>query len=199
MRRLTCSFLLNHRLSPFFQRRYSNKTNRFWRDLHSSGLTPDRILPSLEDQTLPVKYSLGLTNLVARPTNEQAELSKKEMDDSVLILEDKIRKFKPEAVCIVGKGIWDSIYRKMHGQKIPAKGFDYGWQEGELLGVIGAGYKEEAWGGARVFVSPSTSGLVTIDQTVMAGIWKKLGDWANERRRERGIKVPGEPAVTAAG
>lgn len=129
---------------------------------------------------------------MARPTNEQAELSKQEMDDSVPILDDKIRKFKPEAVCIVGKGIWDSIYRKRHGQKLPAKGFGYGWQDGEWLGAVKAGNNEEAWGGARVFVSPSTSGLVTIDQTAMAGMWKKLGDWVNERRDERGIKAPGE-------
>ncbi|KAF8425955.1 uracil-DNA glycosylase-like protein [Tirmania nivea] len=162
---------------------YSNKTNRFWRYLNSSGLTPDRLVPSLEDQTLPGRYSLGLTNLVSRPTNDQAELSKKEMDDSVSELEDKIRKYKPEAACIVGKGIWDSIYRARHGKKIPTKGFEYGWQEGEWLGV------EEGWQGARVFVSPSTSGLVTINQEKMGGIWKVLGDWVCERRQERGIKV----------
>lgn len=168
---------------------YSNKTNRFWRYLNSSGLTPDRIVPSLEDQTLPRKYSLGLTNLVSRPTNDQAELSKKEMDDSVPELEDKIRKYKPEAACIVGKGIWDSIYRARHGKKIPTKGFEYGWQEGERLGV------EEGWQGARVFVSPSTSGLVTINQEKMGWIWKVLGDWACEKRKERGIKVLGEETV----
>ncbi|RPB23302.1 DNA glycosylase, partial [Terfezia boudieri ATCC MYA-4762] len=169
---------------------YSNKTNRFWRYLNSSGLTPDRIVPSLEDQTLPGKYSLGLTNLVSRPTNDQAELSKKEMDDSVPELEGKIRKYKPEAACIVGKGIWDSIYRARHGKKIPTKGFEYGWQEGEWLGV------EEGWQGAKVFVSPSTSGLVTINQEKMGGIWKVLGDWASERRKKRGIKVPGEKSVS---
>lgn len=111
------------------------------------------------------------------------------MEDSVPILEDKIRKFKPEAVCIVGKGIWDSIYREKHGQKLPTKGFEYGWQEGEWLGVVEAGGEEEAWGGASVFVSPSTSGLVTIDQTKMAGMWRKLGDWVNERRKERFLVI----------
>jgi len=145
---------------------------------------------SLEDQTLPGKYSLGLTNLVSRPTNDQAELSKKEMDDSVPELEDKIRKYKPEAACIVGKGIWDSIYRARHGKKIPTKGFEYGWQEGEWLG------KEDGWQGARVFVSPSTSGLVTINQEKMRGFWKVLGDWVNERRKERGIKVPGGDPIS---
>ncbi|KAF8473314.1 uracil-DNA glycosylase-like protein [Kalaharituber pfeilii] len=172
---------------------YSNRTNRFWRYLHSGGLTPDRMLASIEDQTLPVKYSLGTTNLVGRPTNDQAELSKKEMDDAVPELEEKIRKWKPEAICVVGKGIWDSIYRARHGQKV-GKEFKYGWQGDETLGRItgrdGTDAQQEEWVGARVFVAPSTSGLVTIDQTVMSGIWKELGDWVNERRKERGIIVP---------
>ena len=171
--------------------RYSNKTNRFWRYLHSGGLTPDRMLPSIEDQTLPATYSLGTTNLVSRPTNDQGELSKKEMDDSVPEVEDKIRKFRPVAVCIVGKGIWESIYRARHGEKVP-KNFKYGWQaEEERLGKVEGGEDGEDWAGARVFVAPSTSGLVTIPQPVMQEHWKQLGDWVNERRRERGIVVPG--------
>lgn len=116
------------------------------------------------------------------------------MDAAVPLLEDKIRRWRPEAVCIVGKGIWESVYRTRYGGRLGGRGWEYGWQEGEWLGGVegegGEGEGEGSWQGARVFVVPSTSGLVTINQEKMRGIWKVLGDWVAERRAERGLVVP---------
>jgi hypothetical protein len=81
------------------------------------------------------------------------------MDGSVEILEDKIRRFKPEGVCIVGKSIWESIWRVRHGRKMKKEEFRYGWQDDvERMGFI-EGDGESGWIGARVFVATSTSGL----------------------------------------
>ncbi|KAG0638595.1 uracil-DNA glycosylase-like protein [Tuber brumale] len=168
---------------------YSAPSNHFWKLLHSSGLTPDRVCPSTEDIHLPRKYSLGNTNLVARATLNQAELSKEEMDDRVELTEDKIRRWKPESVCIVGKGIWESIYRaKNNGAKIPKGKFVWGWQSDEdRFGVD----VEEGYPGARVFVVPSTSGLVAgYSMQFKKDIWKVLGDWVQMRRKERGETAP---------
>jgi TDG/mug DNA glycosylase family protein len=136
-----------------------------------------------EDGTLPEKYDLGNTNIVSRPTRNGSELSKGEMDASVQVLEEKIERCKPEAVCVVGKSIWESIWRTKRGKGIRKEEFRYGWQdEGERLG------RTEEWEGARVFVASSTSGLAaTLPVSEKERIWNELGVWVQERRKQRGI------------
>ena len=165
---------------------YSSPSNLFWRLLHESGLTPDRRLHPSEDLRLPELYSLGSTNLVSRPTKDQAELSPAEMEAAVPVLEEKIRRWKPEGVAVVGKGIWERIYKAKTGTKL-GKEFEFGWQGrwrlGEDLG--------EGWEGARVFVAISTSGLVAgYSISRKLEIMRELGDWVNSRREERGETAP---------
>ena len=150
----------------------------FW-----GGVTPRQCRPE-DSVILPSQYFLGTTNIVGRPTASQAELSKQEMDDSVPELEGKIRIYKPEAVCIVGKAIWESIWRAKHGGKNIAKDkFKFGWQdETENMGKD----VENEYNGARVFVVCSTSGLVAgYSLDFKKALWTELGDWVNTRRRAR--------------
>lgn len=130
---------------------------------------------------MPALYSLGLTNIVARPTRNGSELSKAEMDDGVALLEQKARAYRPESMCVVGKSIWESIWRVRHGSNV-GKQFRYGWQdEGENMGVV-----EGSWAGARVFVASSTSGLAaTLAPAEKERIWGELGAWVKMRRAER--------------
>lgn len=109
------------------------------------------------------------------------------MDVSVGALEDKIRRWRPEAVCIVGKGIWESIWRVKKGRKLgKSDEFEFGWQEGGNMGVV-----EGEWDGARTFVTMSTSGLVAAYKpTEKERVWKILGEWVQERRRARGETAP---------
>ncbi|TCD64990.1 hypothetical protein EIP91_003356 [Steccherinum ochraceum] len=90
---------------------FANPTNHFWRCLHLSQFT-DRLLPPAEDGTLPALYNVGLTNLVARPSAEQAELSKADMISGVPVLLHKIATHRPRIVCFVGKGIWDVFVKE---------------------------------------------------------------------------------------
>lgn len=219
---LTLLFIgLNPGLSTAIQQHaYAHPTNLFWRLLHSSGITPVLCSPS-EDRTLPERFALGLTNIVGRPTRNGGELTKKEMDDGVEILEKKVRECRPEAVAVVGKGIWESIYRVRHGGKgLKGKGngglpkdWKYGWQdESENMGVVEAGEDKEdgendekGWKGARVFVATSTSGLAaTVGRAEKERIWRELGEWVERRREERkaekekgkeGVKGMGERRV----
>jgi mismatch-specific thymine-DNA glycosylase len=163
---------------------YAHPSNRFWHLLHSSGLTTRKCRPQ-EDVDLPRLFELGNTNIVARPTRNGAELSKAEMDASVKVLEDKIRRYKPEAVCIVGKSIWESIWRVQHERAIKKDEFKYGWQdEGENMGVITE--EDGKWDGAKVFVATSTSGLAaTPSFPEKERIWRELGVWVEQRRSER--------------
>lgn len=160
---------------------YAHPSNLFWKLLHSSGITTRRLHPS-EDGSLPELYSLGNTNIVSRPTRNGSELSKKEMDDSVKVLEEKIGRYRPEAVSLVGKSIWESVWRKQKGKAIKKEEFRYGWQDdGERMGKSGE------WEGAKIFVACSTSGLAaSLSVAEKERIWRELGVWVEKRREERG-------------
>ncbi|KAI1350748.1 uracil-DNA glycosylase-like protein [Xylaria sp. FL0043] len=223
---------------------YAHPSNLFWKLLYSSGLTPVPCKPE-EDGTLPARFGLGNTNIVARPSRNGAELSKAEMDAGVAVLEAKCRRWRPEVVCVVGKSIWESIFRVWRGRNLSKGEFEYGWQTERMGAVppardsagvrIGAGEKsgeagrileeragslenggadvdggdegdesgrgeEDAaekerkekvddgpWEGARIFVATSTSGLAaSLRPEEKERIWKILGDWCVQRRKERG-------------
>ncbi|MCJ1420804.1 hypothetical protein MMC32_007163 [Xylographa parallela] len=170
---------------------YAHPSNLFWKLLHSSGCTPRRCLPS-EDHDLPYLYSLGHTNIVTRATKDAGQLSKVEMDEGVAVLEEKVRKWKPEAVCLVGKGIWESVWRVWKGRGIKKEEFRWGWQEERFAA-------EDGWSGARIFVATSTSGLAaSMRPAEKEAVWKGLGEWVMLRRaeREQGAKAKTKEAET---
>lgn len=129
---------------------------------------------------------------MSRPTKDAAELSKSEMDEGVAILEEKIRKWRPESVAIVGKSIWESIWRVRHKEKCGKDDFRYGWQhDSERMGVVEA-KDGEGWPGARVFVATTTSGLAAgMRPHEKEEVWRGLGEWVRQRRIEKGIPDEG--------
>ncbi|CAO1605489.1 hypothetical protein XANCAGTX0491_009006 [Xanthoria calcicola] len=163
---------------------YNHPSNLFWKLLHKSKCTP-RLCRAEEDGDMPKLYNLGLTNIVGRPTKDGSELSKAEMDAGVADLEAKVALQRPEAVAIVGKSIWESIWRVRHGANIKKDQFKYGWQDDtERMGVVKTG--ESPWPGARLFVATTTSGLAAgMRPHEKEQIWKELGDWVAKRRAER--------------
>ncbi|KAL8691696.1 MAG: hypothetical protein Q9218_003133 [Villophora microphyllina] len=167
---------------------YNHPSNLFWKLLHKSACTP-RLCQAEEDGKMPQLYQLGLTNIVSRPTKDGSELSKAEMDEGVAVLEAKIALQRPEAVAIVGKSIWESIWRVRHRTNIKKDQFRYGWQDDtERMGVIVEG--DEQWPGARLFVTTTTSGLAAgMRPHEKEEIWKGLGDWVARRRAERSLAI----------
>ncbi|KAK9320278.1 uracil-DNA glycosylase-like protein [Lipomyces orientalis] len=166
---------------------YAHPSNLYWKLLHSSAITSIRHPPS-DTYRLPELYSVGNTNIVSRPTKNGSQLSRREMDEGVPILEQKIREKKPEAVAIVGKSIWESIWRVRKGRAILKAEFHYGWQdESENMGRINGPVGNEAeWKGARVFVTTTTSGLAAgMRPEEKEAVWKVLGSWVKERREQR--------------
>jgi mismatch-specific thymine-DNA glycosylase len=172
---------------------YAHPSNHFWKLLHSSGLTDRRLKPE-EDRSLPALYCMGNTNIVDRPSKNAAELSKEEMTAGTANLDAKFLKYKPEAVCIVGKGIWEAIWRYRYGRNMAKDEFKYGWQdEKDNMGRSRDGEDEvdgngDVWKGTKVFVTTSTSGLAaSLKPAEKEAIWKPFGDWVQKRRDDRGF------------
>jgi len=167
---------------------YAHPSNRFWHLLHICGLTPERRLHPSEDRQLPWTHGYGHTNIVSRPTKDQGELSKEEMVAGTAILEEKCACFRPEAVCIVGKGIWEAVWRWRTGRPMKKEEFHYGWQdEDQNMGKVKG---EDAWQGSKVFVASSTSGqAASMKPEEKERIWRPLGEWIAERRRD-GYMIP---------
>ena len=163
---------------------YCHPSNLFWKLAYNSGCTPRLCRPE-EDRDLPRLFALGHTNIVSRPTKDASELSKAEMDEGVGILEQKIAMWRPESVAIVGKSVWESIWRVKHGKNISREQFKYGWQDArENMGVTKGG--EEQWSGAKVFVTTTTSGLAAgMRPHEKEEVWRGLGEWVKKRRVER--------------
>ena len=128
------------------------------------------------DKSLPSLYRVGITNLIERPTRCGSELSKAEMLENVDVVEAKVWMYKPKAVCVVGKGIWDVFYERKHnGQKL-GKDFKFGWQS-DRVGV------DDGWAGAKCFVTPSTSGRVAAySRAYQEVLWRELGIWVQQER-----------------
>ncbi|KAE8349604.1 uracil-DNA glycosylase-like protein [Aspergillus coremiiformis] len=163
---------------------YAHPSNLYWKFLHSSGITAIQHAPS-DTYRLPELYNIGNTNIVERPTRDASMLSKAEMDGGVPVLEKKVAMQRPEAVCLVGKSIWEAIWRVRKGRAIRKEEFRYGWQdESENIGRC------EGWNGAPVFVATTTSGLAAgMSMAEKKCVWNELGEWVVSRR-EASNRIP---------
>jgi TDG/mug DNA glycosylase family protein len=114
---------------------FARPSNRFWRVLNASGLVPERLGPT--DGPRLLAFSIGLTDIVKRPTHDAAELTAAEFAEGRALLRAKLLANAPRAVCFVGK----LAYQRFSGlRSVP-----FGRQAADI-------------GGAAVFVMPSTSG-----------------------------------------
>ncbi|KAJ5169893.1 uncharacterized protein N7500_002676 [Penicillium coprophilum] len=163
---------------------YAHPSNLFWKLLYSSGITSVRHVPA-DTYKLPALYSVGNTNIVERATRDASMLSRAEMDAGVPVLEAKVAAQRPEVVCLVGKSIWEAVWRVRHGRGIRKEEFRYGWQaETENMG------RGDGWGGAPIFVATTTSGLAAgMKPAEKEAVWAELGSWVVRRRAEREVEA----------
>ncbi|WP_226038566.1 G/U mismatch-specific DNA glycosylase [Aquibacillus saliphilus] len=132
---------------------FANPNNRFWKILYQSGLTPRKLSPE-EDHQLP-GYGYGLTNIVARPTKEAAEIRKDEYEQGRKELRDKVMLYKPKIICFVGKGVYQEFSKQ---RKV-----NWGLQETSVTDAL-------------EFVAPSSSGLVRMKIDEIVAIYSELYD-----------------------
>ncbi len=115
---------------------FARPGNRFWPALHLAGLTPRRLRPE-EDAEL-LRYGLGVTNVVDRPTRTAAELSAEELRTGAAALTELVARYRPRVLAVLGITAW-------------RVGFD------RPRAV--AGLQDERVGGAATWVVPNPSGL----------------------------------------
>uniref|UniRef100_A0A672SIQ1 G/T mismatch-specific thymine DNA glycosylase n=1 Tax=Sinocyclocheilus grahami TaxID=75366 RepID=A0A672SIQ1_SINGR len=89
-------------MAAYIGRWFPGPGNHFWKCLFLSGFT-EKLLNHMDDESLPEKYSIGFTNMVARATPGSKDLSSKELREGGKILVEKIKKFKPLIAVFNGK------------------------------------------------------------------------------------------------
>lgn len=103
-------------MAAYIGRWFPGPGNHFWKCLFLSGFT-DEQLNHMHDTTLPVKYKIGFTNMVARATPGSKDLSSKELREGGKILTEKLKKYKPLIAVFNGKCIYEMFCREMFGKK----------------------------------------------------------------------------------
>jgi TDG/mug DNA glycosylase family protein len=115
---------------------FSNPSNRFWRALHLAGFTP-RLLRADEEWEM-LRYGLGLTTAVSRPTKSANELKTSDYLDAAPSLKSKIQSVAPANLAFLGKAAYAAI---------------------SLRTTVEWGRQPDAFAGATVWVLPNPSGL----------------------------------------
>lgn len=150
---------------------YAHHSNQFWKFLYLSGCVDEPVTYE-DDQSCPERFGLGLTDLVLRSTAGVTDLTTSELRAAVPKLEERIESAcgsqPPRLICLVGKGIWDSIAK--------VKGF----QRKGVSGEFKYGLQSDIFAGTRLFVVPSTSGLAaSIPRNVKLELWTTLANYIN--------------------
>jgi double-stranded uracil-DNA glycosylase len=115
---------------------FARPGNRFWPAIHAAGFTARRFDPAEERELLELGY--GITNLVERATATAAELKAGEIEEGGKNLAEKVRRYRPRWVAVLGV----TAYRTAFGRPKAA-----------------VGPQEEDLAGARLWVLPNPSGL----------------------------------------
>ncbi|WP_431224952.1 G/U mismatch-specific DNA glycosylase [Serratia sp. L9] len=87
---------------------FANGSNRFWKVIHQAGFTEHQLAPEqwrqLQDN------GCGITALVARPTVAASELSRDELRSGGEDLKEKILRYQPRILAILGKQAYSSAF-----------------------------------------------------------------------------------------
>ncbi|CAI0753889.1 MULTISPECIES: G/U mismatch-specific DNA glycosylase [Serratia] len=87
---------------------FANGSNRFWKVIHQAGFTDRQLAP---EQWLQLQENgCGITALVARPTVAASELSRDELRGGGEVLKEKILRYQPRALAILGKQAFSSAF-----------------------------------------------------------------------------------------
>ncbi len=110
--------------------------NRFWPTLYRAGFTPRLLSPYEERELLPLGY--GITNVVTRATVAADELSREELVEGGKVLAEKVRRYAPAWVAILGVVAYRDAFQRPKAT---------------------VGSQPEGLGESKLWVLPNPSGL----------------------------------------
>lgn len=148
---------------------FAGPTNHFWPCLSESGKSShldlynascadgvryrvglvSRKVTFQDDTNLARDYRLGMTNLTQRTSRKASDLTVAEQRAGIPALTAKLRQYRPRIACFVGKGMYE-IFARDKCQKLGLQARRIPWDNQQ--------------GATRLFVMPSTSGIVSAYQ-----------------------------------
>lgn len=118
------------------EKHFGRPGNRFWPALLAGGITPRLYSPF--EQHLLLLENIGITNLVNRATARADEVGHNELEKGAEILSEKIARYKPEAVAILGITTYRTAFKKPRAK---------------------LGLQDDKISGSKIWVLPNPSGL----------------------------------------
>ncbi|MGE3806789.1 MAG: G/U mismatch-specific DNA glycosylase [Gemmataceae bacterium] len=89
---------------------FARPGNRFWPALYRAGITERQLAPKEQRELLSIGY--GVSNIVARATAQAAELDDGELQAGIVVLERKVRRFRPGLVAFLGVTAYRAAFGK---------------------------------------------------------------------------------------
>ncbi|AUX73977.1 G/U mismatch-specific DNA glycosylase [Erwinia pyrifoliae] len=130
---------------------FAHPGNRFWKTIFQAGFTRTQLKPEQEQQLLAT--GCGITMLVERPTVLASELASSELRSGGKALVDKIERFQPAALAVLGKQAYQQAFRRSQ---------------------VAWGRQPLAVGATEIWVLPNPSGLNRASQQEMTEAYAQL-------------------------
>ncbi|QKJ88732.1 G/U mismatch-specific DNA glycosylase [Paramixta manurensis] len=130
---------------------FAHPGNRFWKTIWLAGFTTRLLKP--EEEMALLDTGCGITMLVERPTQQATELTSEELRTGGKVLIEKIERYQPQALAILGK----EAFKRAFGQRR----VEWGKQPVTL-------------GATEVWVLPNPSGLNRASLEEMAAAYRQL-------------------------
>jgi TDG/mug DNA glycosylase family protein len=121
---------------------FANPRNRFWKALNRSRLVNGELQPGAAAmQELFMKYKIGFTDLVKKPTRMGHELRTADYREGAAVLKEKLHRYQPGIAWFHGMETWKNYLKYAEGIEM-----DIPW-----------GKQKHSIGKSRVFVTPNPS------------------------------------------
>ncbi|MFH8135361.1 G/U mismatch-specific DNA glycosylase [Pantoea osteomyelitidis] len=130
---------------------FAHPGNRFWKVIHLAGFTDKQLRPEQEQQLL--ETGCGITMLVERPTVQASELAAQELREGGARLQDKIERYQPRALAVLGK----EAYKRAFSQN-----------------KVEWGEQPVSAGATQIWVLPNPSGLNRASLEEMVEAYRQL-------------------------
>jgi double-stranded uracil-DNA glycosylase len=160
---------------------FAGFSNRFWKLLHDARLVPDAITYE-DDDRLP-EWGYGITNIVPRATAGMDDLRPEEYRAGARTLLQKIRRYRPEVVALVGVTVWRALLAASGESAARTRPVALGFQPAAALGTGGQALPAAT----RLIVLPNPSGRnANYSYQQMLRVYSLLRPYAPDADRQTG-------------